>query len=149
MIVEMILTRKSKPRRRIEHEAKDLLKRWPQATRVLIVRRGPRGVLQQLATEVALIYGGYKTNKVRLGYAVGRSTADIYREQRDQALVILRKLGFLGQLAMQMAQGEQKDAEATLLIARDALEQAGLDRLDYQNIVEIARAAVREFETEI
>lgn len=149
MIVEAIITHKTRAKTRVEREAKALLERWPGASLCLLVRRGPPGVLRLAPNAVAYIWGGFKSDKVRLGSAIGPSTSDLYKTQRDEALVILRNLGFLGELAKLMAQGDQKDAEATLLVARDVLERAGLNRLDHQNVVEMVRSTIREFETEL
>jgi hypothetical protein len=153
MIVEAIITRTSprttvisKPR---FQEAKGLLERYPSATRVLCARRGPPGTVPMLDKEIVLMYGGFKSTKVRLGLDVGASLSQLYGTQKAAARVELRRLGLLGMLAMQMAQGDQDDAEATLRVARDAVEVAGLDRLDHQHIVEIVQQAIRGFETEI
>lgn len=95
------------------------------------------------------MFGGFKANETRIGPDVDASTTDLYQAQREIAIVELQKQGWLGTLAMQMVQGLQKDAEATLLVARDRLEELGLDRMNHQTIVEIVRRAVREFETEL
>lgn len=133
----------------VKQDVERAFERYPGAQAVVVAHRGPPGRVEIAANEILLMFGGFKANKTRIGPNVGASTTDLYQAQREIATVELQKQGWLGTLAMQMAQGLQKDAEVTLLVARDRLEELGLDRMNHRTIVEIVRRAVREFETEL
>lgn len=149
MIIDGVITRDCKPKRKIEHEAWELLKRWPGAKRVVLAHRGPRGSVHPQHDEIVLMYGGYKPSKIRIGTNVGLAFSDLRKNQKRAGRLELERRALIGPVASWMAQNSRIEALASLHACLDALLEIGLHMLDLSDVVDIVKDAVYYFELEV